>query len=121
MPARASWGCVILSALFHVGYNLFLVRTYRVGDLGQTYPIARGSSPLLVSLGAALFAGELPDPIAMAGVLLVSGGIISLAFHGRRLGLDSLSYALTLDGHTIDRLAAKVTPSTEIRVHFRLN
>ena len=94
MPARASWGCAILSALFHVGYNLFLVRTYRVGDLGQTYPIARGSSPLLVSLGAAVFAGELPDPIIMAGVLLVSGGIISLAFQGRRLELDSLSYAL---------------------------
>ena len=86
--------CAILSALLHVGYNLFLVRTYRSGDLGQTYPIARGSSPLLVSLGAAVFAGELPDPIAMAGVLLVSGGIISLAFQGRRLGLDSLPYAL---------------------------
>jgi drug/metabolite transporter (DMT)-like permease len=94
MPARASWGCAILSALLHVGYNLFLVRSYRSGDLGQTYPIARGSSPLLVSLGAALFAGELPDPISMAGVLLVSGGIISLAFQGRGLGLDSLPYAL---------------------------
>jgi uncharacterized membrane protein len=65
MPAQASWGYAILSALFHVGYNLFLVRTYRSGDLGQTYPIVRGSSPLLVSLGAAFFAGELPDPISM--------------------------------------------------------
>ncbi|MET0744870.1 MAG: EamA family transporter [Microvirga sp.] len=94
MPARASWGYVVVSALLHIGYNLFLVRTYRSGDLGQTYPIARGASPLLVSLGAAVFAGELPDPISMAGVLLVSGGIISLAFQGRRLGLDSLPYAL---------------------------
>lgn len=94
MPARASWGCAVLSAVFHVGYNLCLVRTYRSGDLGQTYPIARGSSPLLVSLGAALFAGELPDPVSMAGVLLVSGGIVSLAFQGRGLGLDSLPYAL---------------------------
>jgi drug/metabolite transporter (DMT)-like permease len=94
IPARASWPCLILSAVLHVGYNLFLVRTYRSGDLGQTYPIARGSAPLLVSLGAALFAGEIPDPISMAGVLLVSGGIISLAFQGRGLGLDSLAYAL---------------------------
>jgi drug/metabolite transporter (DMT)-like permease len=93
-PARASWGCMILSALLHVGYNLFLVRTYRSGDLGQTYPIARGSSPLLVSLGAALFARELPDPISMAGVLMVSAGIISLAFQGRGFGLGSLPYAL---------------------------
>ena len=49
VPARASWGCVVLSALLHVGYNLFLVRTYRSGDLGQTYPIARGSAPPLVA------------------------------------------------------------------------
>src|SRR4051812_41987912 len=54
IPARASWGYAILSALLHVAYNLFLVRTYRSGDLGQTYPIARGTSPLLVSVGAAL-------------------------------------------------------------------
>src|ERR1700744_621889 len=93
-PARASWGYALLSALLHVGYNLFLVRTYRSGDLGQTYPISRGSSPVLVSLGAALFAGEMPDTISAIGVLLVSGGIILLAFQGRKLGLGSLPYAL---------------------------
>lgn len=74
VPARASWGCVALSALLHTGYNLFLVRTYREGDLGQTYPIARGASPLLVSLGAAIFARELPDVLSLTGVLLVSAG-----------------------------------------------
>ena len=35
MPARASWGYAILSALLHVGYNLFLVRTYRAATLGR--------------------------------------------------------------------------------------
>jgi drug/metabolite transporter (DMT)-like permease len=94
MPARASWGYAIASAILHVGYNLFLVRTYRSGDLGQTYPISRGSSPVLVSLGAAVFAGEMPDPISAIGVVLVSGGIVSLAFQGRALGLGSLPYAL---------------------------
>jgi drug/metabolite transporter (DMT)-like permease len=93
-PARVSWGCAVLSALFHVGYNLFLVRTYRTGDLGQTYPIARGTSPLLVALGAAVFASERPDPISLIGIMLVSGGIISLAFQGRKLGLGILPYAL---------------------------
>lgn len=94
VPVRASWGYALLSALLHVGYNLFLVRTYRTGDLGQTYPVARGSSPLLVTLGAAVFAGELPDVLSMVGVVLVSLGIISLAFQGRRFGLDSLPYAI---------------------------
>lgn len=93
-PAPASWRFALLSALFHVGYSLFLVRAYRSGDLGQSYPIARGSSPLLVSLGAALFAREIPDAVSMAGVALVSGGIISLAFQGRKLGPESLFYAI---------------------------
>ena len=93
-PAPGSWMYLVGSAVLHTGYNLFLVRTYRSGDLGQTYPISRGSSPLLVSLGAALFAGEMPDPVSMVGVALVSGGIISLAFQGGRLGLASLPYAL---------------------------
>lgn len=94
VPATASWGCVALSALLHVGYNLFLVRTYRQGDLGQTYPIARGASPLLVSLGAAVFARELPDALSLTGVLLVSGGIVALAFQGRAIGRQTLLFAL---------------------------
>ena len=61
-PAIESWGYAVLSGLLHVGYNLFLVRSYRVGDLGQIYPIARGSSPVLITLGAAVFAGERITP-----------------------------------------------------------
>src|SRR5262249_54071384 len=57
-PAGQSWFYILLSAALHVGYNLFLVTAYRQGELGQVYPIARGSSPLLVTLGALLFAGE---------------------------------------------------------------
>jgi drug/metabolite transporter (DMT)-like permease len=94
VPAQASWLYAALSALLHTGYNLFLVRTYRSGDLGQAYPISRGSSPLLVSLGAAVWAGEIPDAVGTVGVALVSGGIISLAFQGRKVGLASLPYAL---------------------------
>lgn len=94
LPAQASWKYAFFSAVLHVGYNLFLVRTYRSGDLGQTYPISRGSSPLLVSVGAAIFAGEFPTPVSMVGVALVSFGIIALAFQGRKVGLASLPYAL---------------------------
>lgn len=93
-PAPASWFYAVLSAVLHVGYNLFLVRTYEVGDLGQTYPISRGSSPILITLGASLFAGERIEAGALLGIALVSGGIISLAFKGRKLAVPSLPYAL---------------------------
>lgn len=93
-PAKASWFYAVLSAVLHVGYNLFLVRSYKVGDLGQTYPISRGSSPILITLAASVFAGETVGAAAMFGILLVSGGIISLAFRGRELAVPSLPYAL---------------------------
>lgn len=93
-PAKASWSYAALSAVLHIGYNLFLVRTYEVGDLGQTYPISRGSSPILITVGAAIFAGERVGTTGLIGILLVSSGIISLAFQGRRLALPSLPYAL---------------------------
>lgn len=79
VPRQAAWPAVALSAALHVGYNLFLVRAYRHGDLGQVYPIARGSSPLLVTLGAALVAGEQPGLLTAGAIVLVSAGILSLA------------------------------------------
>lgn len=94
-PDAASWPYVIASALIHTGYNLSLVRTYRVGDLGQTYPISRGSSPVLVALGAMLFAHEALTLVSAIGIALVSAGIVSLAFQGRGLRADFLPAALT--------------------------
>lgn len=93
-PAPASWGYAALSAALHVGYNLFLVKSYQAGDLGQTYPIARGSSPILITIGASVFAGERIEMDALLGIGLVSGGIVSLAFQGRKLAAPSLPYAL---------------------------
>jgi len=94
VPASASWPYIAGSALLHVGYNAFLIRAYRGGDFGSAYPIARGSSPLLVTLGAALMATEWPAWSGIFGIVLVSGGIISLAFRGRRLPESGIVYAL---------------------------
>ena len=94
LPATASWPYIAASALLHVGYNAFLVRAYRSGEFGSAYPIARGSSPLLVTLGAAITVGEWPVLAGIVGILLVSGGIISLAFRERRLPETGILYAL---------------------------
>ncbi|WP_158811359.1 EamA family transporter [Beijerinckia sp. L45] len=85
MPAAASWPAILVSAALHIAYNLFLVAAYQYGDLGQVYPVARGASPLLVTLGALLLAGEHPDTLMLLGIALVSFGIVSLA-HGWNAG-----------------------------------
>lgn len=93
-PANASWPYALLSALLHVGYNLCLVRSYQHGDLGQTYPIARGSSPLMVTCAAALFAGENIGATTVGGIVLISGGILLLALKGGNLAMSGLRYTL---------------------------
>ncbi|MBL8644902.1 MAG: EamA family transporter [Rhodospirillaceae bacterium] len=82
-PAPASWPIIGLSVVLHVGYNLFLVEAYRHGDLSQAYPIARGTTPILVLLLAAVFASEAITPMSALGVAVVSIGIISLSFSRR--------------------------------------
>src|SRR5262249_46789313 len=57
VPAAAAWPYLALSGLLHAVYSFLLVRSYRLGDFNQGYPIARGSAPLLVALLAAGFAG----------------------------------------------------------------
>jgi len=94
-PNAASWPYVIASAVIHTGYNFSLVRTYRTGDLGQTYPVSRGSSPVLVALGAAIFAHESLGVLSCIGIALVCGGILSLAFQGRKVRADFLPAAFT--------------------------
>ena len=94
LPAPASWPYVAASGLLHVGYMLALVRTYRAGELGATYPIARGSSPALVALAAALVAGERLSPLSLLGLALVCGGILALALARRGFRLASLPAAL---------------------------
>ncbi|MFL9876893.1 DMT family transporter [Herbaspirillum rhizosphaerae] len=95
LPHADAWFYIILSAILHTGYNLFLIRAYRIGDFGQSYPIARGSSPLLVSIGAAIFAGEQMNSYTWIGVGLVSIGIISLAHLKDRRNLSGPIAAFT--------------------------
>jgi drug/metabolite transporter (DMT)-like permease len=79
LPATASWPYLAFSVGLQVVYSWFLVLAYRLADLGQVYPMVRGSVPLLVTLGAAVFAGERLSVPAVSGIVLVSLGIMSLA------------------------------------------
>lgn len=94
LPAQASWVFVIASGVLHWIYVALLVVTYRSGDLGETYPVARGSSPALVALGGSLLAGEWMNVTGIVGVGLVSAGIFMLAAAKGRLHAMNLPWAL---------------------------
>jgi drug/metabolite transporter (DMT)-like permease len=118
-PRVGSWGCIALSAALHVIYNLLLVASYRHGDLGVSYPIARGSSPLLVALGATVVAHERLGFLSLAGVTLISLGILGLAFEHRK-GLPSralvpaLMTGMTIAAYTLaDGLGARSSGNSQ--------
>jgi drug/metabolite transporter (DMT)-like permease len=94
LPAAASAAYVFASGLVHLVYNALLVRMYRSGDLGETYPVARGSSPALVALGGSLFAGEWMNLPGTIGIGLVCAGIFMLAAARGRLRAMNLPAAL---------------------------
>lgn len=113
-PAAACLPYLAASAGVHVLYNVSLVRSYRRNDLALAYPIARGSSPLLVTLGAALFAHEAIGPVHALGIAMISGGIIAIALLGRgvsRAGtLAALATGATIALYTvIDGMGVRVS------------
>lgn len=94
LPAAASWPYIVASGLVHIVYNISLVRSYRRNDLALAYPIARGSSPLLVALGAAVFAHEAIGPVSALGIALTSAGIIAIALQRQRVSRAGVLAAL---------------------------
>src|SRR5256886_5834131 len=90
LPATQSWMYLGISAVLQVVYSIFLAHAYRYGELGQVYPIVRGSVPLMVSVGGFLLAGQRLSRPALFGVTLICLGIMSLAFGRARAGAKSV-------------------------------
>jgi drug/metabolite transporter (DMT)-like permease len=95
LPAAGAWPFIIASGLVHIVYNMSLIRSYRRSDLSVAYAIARGSSPLLVTLGAALFAREAISPVHALGIALISGGILTLALLDKHVSRADMLAALS--------------------------
>lgn len=120
LPSRTGWICAIASASIHVVYNIMLARSYGQGDLSLVYPIARGSSPLLVSLGGAIVASEKISLLALSGLLLISTGILAAALDGRMRRLktllsvlpNALGTGVTIAAYTVvDGIGARASTS----------
>jgi phosphonate utilization associated putative membrane protein len=86
-PPAAAWPFILASVAIHIGYYIALAGAYKHGELGLTYPLMRGTAPLLVALASAAVLGETLSPLSWAGVLGVSCGVLALGLS--RHGLES--------------------------------
>ncbi|MFI9767142.1 EamA family transporter [Streptomyces sp. NPDC052415] len=120
VPAAGAWPYLLASAVIHIGYYALLMRSFRLGDFGQAYPIARGTAPLVVTVLAALFAHEVPDGWAAAGVVVSCAGLTGVALWGLRgrrpdwaaIGA-ALATGLTIAAYTVvDGLGVRASGSS---------
>ncbi|GAA0915988.1 DMT family transporter [Streptomyces thermoalcalitolerans] len=83
-PAPGAWPYLLASAVVHIVYYALLMKSFRLGDFGQAYPIARGTAPLVVTVLAAVFAHEVPDGRTATGIALSCAGLTGVALWGLR-------------------------------------
>jgi drug/metabolite transporter (DMT)-like permease len=73
------------TATLHIVYFLILGRGYQKGDLSLVYPLARGTGPMLATIGAVVLLGERPSVLGIVGILCIGLGVFIFAGGGRNL------------------------------------
>jgi len=97
LPKAESLPFLAVGVIFHVGYCFFLMQSYKLGDLTQVYPLARGSAPLIVTLVSVLVLNVALSKQSLIGIFMIGAGIVCLAFVRRSDGVRNLKaylYAL---------------------------
>jgi drug/metabolite transporter (DMT)-like permease len=82
LPGAAAWPFVIASVLIHLLYFAALIESYRSGDMGQVYPIARGSAPLMTAMATTMLVGERIGWLGWSGVVLLAAGVLLISLRG---------------------------------------
>jgi len=96
-PFAASLPYVIASALIHVVYFLLVGRLYRNADLSVAYPLMRGFAPLVATAIAAVTLREVPDAVALVGVLALVIGVAAMGVSGLAHGrIDRVTLVVSL-------------------------
>ncbi|MFE1599638.1 EamA family transporter [Methylobacterium sp. ID0610] len=119
LPPVAAWPWLLGSILLHLGYYIALTDAYRHADMGQVYPIARGSAPLLTTIVTVAVLREPVAPQAIAGIGILCGGIALMAFSRGRAGgpqpralASAAVTAALISGYTlVDGIGARVAGS----------
>ena len=107
-PRPAAFPFIATSLVIHIGYYIALAGAYKHGDLGLTYPIMRGSAPLLVALVGGVLIGESPSGAAWWGILGITFGVAMVglshageALHHRKALLYAFANAVIIALYTL--------------------
>ncbi|HCT8366891.1 membrane protein [Klebsiella aerogenes] len=93
-PTLASAPYLVASCALQVVYTVLVAKTYQVSDMSQTYPLMRGTAPLLVAAISVIFLGDRLSPLAWLGIGVICLAILAMAFNGRVSSRKGIMLAL---------------------------
>jgi drug/metabolite transporter (DMT)-like permease len=92
-----AWPFIGASAALELAYFALLAATYSRAAYSFAYPVARGSAPVIVLAVSTVALGAELSPLAAAGVLAVTGGVLLVRGVGTdAVDLTSLLFALAV-------------------------
>ena len=97
LPPAEAWPYIMISAVLHLGYQVFLLNAYRFGELTQIYPVARGASPLLITLFTMITVPGVLKPMEVIGVVMASGAIMTygiMQYRNQSVGITGIMLAI---------------------------
>ena len=97
-PPAGTWPYIVASIVLHCVYYGGLLASYQLGQFSQMYPLARGTSPWVVAVVSIVVLHQMLAPVELAGVLLISAGLIGLVFIGRSAGRAQTAALLAAAG-----------------------
>ncbi|WP_331373986.1 EamA family transporter [Sinorhizobium chiapasense] len=94
LPNSEAWPFILVSAVFQFVYFQLVAASYRAGDIGLVYPLMRGVAPLIVASTSSIVVGEELSRGAVAGIMTICAGVLTLAFESRKGGRHAILLAL---------------------------
>lgn len=82
MPSASDWKLMLASAVLLFFGNTLLIVALRTGEIGVVAPFRYAPVPLSLALGYAWW-GDVPDAIAVVGILMVLGAGLSILYSER--------------------------------------
>ena len=119
LPSLESLPYVMVSAILHLGYQVFLLNAYKFGELTQIYPVARSVSPLLITLFTMFTVPGVLKPMEVIGVVVVSGAIMTygiIQYRHKDVGVTGIALAFVAgcfiaSYSIVDASGARITQS----------
>lgn len=93
-PAWPAWPWLLGGMVVNSFGIRFAMAAYRHASFGLTYPIMRAGIPLLTLPLGVITLGEWPRPVGIAGVVMIAGALVMLAFAAHRAGRSEMKGVL---------------------------